>query len=195
MTPEEKQQRIEQIRAGAERLRFERDKEDLLASTDVERAYENTISDLLKDVNFLLSLVKEQEAGSGWLLEKMHNGSVHYIAADYVLEWTDDPIKALRLARRKDAEALCTIVEDCEKIAEHGWPASSSEIESAITAMRSACVEKVRSMRDDWEAERNKQEPLSKLRNRYDAAFCGANEIMAALKTLSIEKDSTTGEL
>lgn len=63
---------------------------------------------------------------SGWLLEKMHNGNVHYIAADYVLEWTDDPNKALRLARRADAEALCIIVEDCEKIASHEWPATAS---------------------------------------------------------------------
>lgn len=64
---------------------------------------------------------------SGWLLEKMHNGSVHYVAADYVLQWTDDPNKALRLARREDAEALCTIVEDCEKIASHEWvPAASA---------------------------------------------------------------------
>lgn len=65
---------------------------------------------------------------SGWLLEKMHNGQVHYISADYVLQWTDDPNKALRLARRKDAEALCTIVDDCEKIASHEWvPAVTSE--------------------------------------------------------------------
>lgn len=63
---------------------------------------------------------------SAWLLEKMREGNVHYIAADYVLQWTDDPNKALRLARREDAEALCTIVEDCEKIAEHGWPAPAS---------------------------------------------------------------------
>lgn len=59
---------------------------------------------------------------TGWLLEKMHNGNVHYICVDHVLQWTDDPNKALRLSRREDAEALCTIVEDCEKIAEHEWP-------------------------------------------------------------------------
>lgn len=69
--------------------------------------------------------------GSGWLLEKMHEGNVHYIAADNVLQWTDDPNKALRLSRREDAEALCTIVEDCEKIAEHGWPAPASPAASS----------------------------------------------------------------
>lgn len=63
---------------------------------------------------------------SGWLLEKTHEGNVHYICADYVLQWTDDPNKALRLARREDAEALTTIVEDCEKIASHEWPAATS---------------------------------------------------------------------
>lgn len=62
-----------------------------------------------------------QPPEQGWLLEKMHEGNVHYISADYVLRWTDDPNKALRLARREDAEALTTIVEDCEKIAEHEW--------------------------------------------------------------------------
>lgn len=65
---------------------------------------------------------KEQQVSEqGWLLEKMHNGNVHYICADYGLEWTDDPNKALRLSRREDAEALCTIVEDCDKIAAHEW--------------------------------------------------------------------------
>lgn len=56
-----------------------------------------------------------------WLIEKMLNGNVHYISANYMLEWTDDPNKALRLARREDAEALCTIVEDADKIASHEW--------------------------------------------------------------------------
>lgn len=70
---------------------------------------------------------KEEEAPAptseeGWLVEKMVNGNVHYISANYVLEWTHDPNKALRLARREDAEALCTIVEDADKIAQHEWP-------------------------------------------------------------------------
>lgn len=65
---------------------------------------------------------EQQAPEQGWLLEKMHEGNVHYICADYVLQWTNDPNRALRLARREDAEALTTIVEDCEKIAEHEWP-------------------------------------------------------------------------
>jgi hypothetical protein len=69
-----------------------------------------------------------QSDESAWLLEKMHEGNVHYIAADNMLQWTDDPNKALRLARREDAEALCTIVEDCEKIAGHEWPAPVSTV-------------------------------------------------------------------
>lgn len=58
---------------------------------------------------------------TGWLLEKTHNGQVWYVTANSMLEWTDDPNKALRLARREDAEALCTIVEDADKIASHEW--------------------------------------------------------------------------
>lgn len=63
---------------------------------------------------------------TGWLLEKMHEGQVWYITANYVLEWTVDPLKALRLSRREDAEMLATIVEDCDKIASHEWLEASA---------------------------------------------------------------------
>jgi hypothetical protein len=43
-----------------------------------------------------------------------------------------------------------------------------------------ACT--VKAMRDEWETKRNGSEPLSKLRNRYDAGFCAANEILAAIR-------------
>lgn len=60
-------------------------------------------------------------AGAGWLLEKMREGSVWYVTVDQLLTWTADPNKALRLARREDAEMLSEIVDDCERIAEHEW--------------------------------------------------------------------------
>jgi hypothetical protein len=57
----------------------------------------------------------------GWLLEKMHEGGIWYITVDQVLTWTTDPLKALRLARREDANMLAEIVDDCEKVSEHQW--------------------------------------------------------------------------
>ena len=74
-----------------------------------------------------------EDAESAWLIEKgPHEGRIWYITADRMLEWTDDPNKAIRLSRREDAEMLCTIVEDADRIAEHEWvppaqPASKRE--------------------------------------------------------------------
>lgn len=55
--------------------------------------------------------------------------------------------------------------------------------------MRDRCVEKVKAMRDEWESKRNQQEPLSKMRNRYDAALCAGNEIITALQSLTLEQE------
>jgi len=65
---------------------------------------------------------------SAWLVEKgpQGYGQVLYICANYMLEWTDDPNKALRLSRREDAGAICSIVEDAERIAEHEWPVATT---------------------------------------------------------------------
>ena len=60
-------------------------------------------------------------AGSGWLLEKMLEGQIWYVTVNQVLTWTDDVNKALRLARREDADMLAEIIDDCERIAEHEW--------------------------------------------------------------------------
>ena len=60
---------------------------------------------------------------TGWLLEKQDKGANWFIGViNGMLEWTTDPNKALRLARRDDAEAIATICEDAEKISEHLWP-------------------------------------------------------------------------
>ena len=65
----------------------------------------------------------QQQEGpeSGWLLEKMYEGSIWYVTIDQLLTWTTDPNKALRLARREDADMLATVVDDCEKVSEHQW--------------------------------------------------------------------------
>ena len=56
---------------------------------------------------------------SGWVLEKGPSDNPVYLACEqFMFSWESDLQKALRLARRKDAEALSTIVEDAEHIRE-----------------------------------------------------------------------------
>lgn len=60
---------------------------------------------------------------SGWLIE--HNGpnGTRYLFVDGgFFGWTKDSTKALRLARRVDADMLAEIIdEDAHRIAEHQW--------------------------------------------------------------------------
>lgn len=59
---------------------------------------------------------------TGWLLEREANGQIEYIGViDGMLNWTPDSLKALRLCRREDADALCEIVDDCWRVADHRW--------------------------------------------------------------------------
>lgn len=58
---------------------------------------------------------------TGWLMENGEVISKYIGVIDGALRWTDDNLKALRLARRADAEALCEIVDDCWQIVEHMW--------------------------------------------------------------------------
>lgn len=67
-------------------------------------------------------------------------------------------------------------------------PVGKNIADHAATQMRTACVEKVKRLRDEWETKRNGLEPLSKMRNRYDAAFCAANEIITALESLTLDQ-------
>jgi hypothetical protein len=64
---------------------------------------------------------------TGWLCE---DGSVtpsYITVVDGHLVWTTDSLKALRLARRADAEMIAEIVDDCWRVAEHMWPSSPLE--------------------------------------------------------------------
>lgn len=55
----------------------------------------------------------------GWVLEKGPLDAPVYLTVEqFMFSWERDLAKALRLARRRDAEALCTIVEDAEHIRE-----------------------------------------------------------------------------
>lgn len=56
-----------------------------------------------------------------WLCE---DGSVtpsYITVSDGHLTWTTDSLKALRLARRADAEMIAEIVDDCWRVVEHMW--------------------------------------------------------------------------
>ena len=53
----------------------------------------------------------------GWVLEKGPVESpVYLVVEQFMLSWERDLDKALRLARRQDAESLCQIVEDADRI-------------------------------------------------------------------------------
>lgn len=98
-------------------------KHDSINSYDFDTA-ERELRSLWNSRALLATEQGAPQGEQGWLLEKgPHKGCVWYISVDQMLTWTDDPSKALRLARREDAEALTNIVEDCERIIQHAWPA------------------------------------------------------------------------
>jgi hypothetical protein len=61
----------------------------------------------------------------GWVLVKYvepgHN--IRYLTVDLIglFDWSADHLKALRLARREDGNALSAIIEDAEAVEEHSW--------------------------------------------------------------------------
>jgi hypothetical protein len=58
----------------------------------------------------------------GWVLEKGSTGAPFYMAViDGLLDWTQDHMKALRLARRADGDALAEIIDDAERVCFHEW--------------------------------------------------------------------------
>lgn len=62
------------------------------------------------------------EDETAWLVEKGGNGPPQYITTDeFSLTWTTDVNKALRLARRADAEAISELCDDAWHVVEHMW--------------------------------------------------------------------------
>lgn len=62
---------------------------------------------------------------SGWCVERGAASSPMYLhVQNGLLNWTPDHMKALRFARRADAEQITEIVEDADRIAEHVWMSS-----------------------------------------------------------------------
>lgn len=64
-----------------------------------------------------------QEAETAWLVERNIDGFQHYLYCDCIglLDWTPANSKALRFSRKQDAESICSIVEDADRVAEHMW--------------------------------------------------------------------------
>jgi len=58
-----------------------------------------------------------------WLVEKTIKGCLHYlyVPCTGLLDWTPSNSKAIRFARREDADMMCNLVEDADRVAEHVW--------------------------------------------------------------------------
>ena len=61
----------------------------------------------------------------GWVLVKYvePGHQIRYLTVDPVgmFDWSADHMKALRLARRADGDALSAIIDDAEAVEEHAW--------------------------------------------------------------------------
>lgn len=58
-----------------------------------------------------------------WLVEKDIGGFPNYLYCDGIglLSWTPSNQKAMRFARKEDADSIVSIVEDADRVAEHMW--------------------------------------------------------------------------
>lgn len=71
-----------------------------------------------------LAIARQNRTEVAWLLERGGNDGkpIEYISANLgVFEWTTDSLKALRLSRRADGDALASVIEDAERVVEHMW--------------------------------------------------------------------------
>lgn len=63
-----------------------------------------------------------QQIETGWLLERRSGNKIEWLAlehGDWV--WTEDSLRALRFARKQDADAMSEIISDTEYVTEHQW--------------------------------------------------------------------------
>ena len=58
---------------------------------------------------------------TAWLVEK-GSAPLYATVDNGFFRWTRDIECALRLSRREDAEMLCGIMCDGDRVAEHSWP-------------------------------------------------------------------------
>lgn len=112
-------------------------------------------------------------------MQRMEHDDIH--AHVYVRDVT-------KLLSLYDSQAVEMIALRKEVAASERYQALLLDQPDAATRMRDRCVERMKGLRDEWESKRNELEPLSKMRNRYDAAFCAANEAIKELQSLTLEQ-------
>lgn len=85
------------------------------------------VDDFIVDLRAKLEAAERRSRDEyGWLVEdsRNHPSGIRYRTwGDFGPEWTNDPNKALRFARRQDAEMFARDDEDAWHIVEHMWPA------------------------------------------------------------------------
>lgn len=158
-----------------------------------------------RDVGLLLSLIDSQAASSLTGFGKPEDEARRILT--YAKDWIGDA--NYRVLHAEIVKGLAGLYSELDQItrerddlrlvvdvATNDDPATSlSKLHKiqhvAATRIRDKCVEKVKAMRDEWESKRNGLEPFSKMRNRYDAAFCAANEIITALRSLTLDQVSS----
>lgn len=201
---EDQQQGLKQIRERTERLKIGREPVD---EGEVDRVYENTISDLLKDIDFLLSIVKGQEA----IVQACvcgHPKSTHELFSDHDeclgCRALDEPCSEFRLLVKlvangsTEASQLVCDWRDEWRIPtpEVGPPldAQSDLIERiaasrqfSATSMRSLCVEKVSNLADEW-LKRAIKESDAEISLNLRLSYNVAQNIIETLESLQLQK-------
>lgn len=191
---EEQQQRVKQIRARRSRL------SQIVYTGCVSKADYQFAVNAPADMDFLLSLLDSdsQAAGERWLTcaKCGQKRAASTLASDsnFLCRFC---FNTEYVANEQDKEAVIRITEQLfsglgmpslkERAGNLFLNALIATRSDTATRMRDKCVEKVKAMRDEWESKRNREKPLSKIRNRYDAGFCAANEIIAALESLTLD--------
>lgn len=112
----------------------------------VIKATGNSLCVLLDAANMLVNFAAPQQAVAasiepsgteyGWLVENGRNPpDLRYRTMDNSgITWTDDHNKALRFARRADAEMFAAEDEDAWRIAQHAWHNTGASTNQPVQA-------------------------------------------------------------
>lgn len=84
---------------------------------------EDVAAKLRKELSGIGVVAEGPQPENAWLLERntTPEGPEYLTVASGGFSWTTDNLKALRLARREDADLLAEIMDDCQHIREHQW--------------------------------------------------------------------------
>jgi hypothetical protein len=111
------------------------------------------------------------QSESGWCLEKGSAFDPLYLHASEngILDWTPENAKALRFARRADAESMVSIVEDADRVAEHIWIGTTPNAQPTP------------SKGGEQGSTDASAQALADMEGRKDAAYLERNQVVAAL--------------